>query len=238
MTSAPAWQPHAVALLDYWRGEHGAEVVVRGEDGEEERVPAAVFFRGPDEFSGLEEAALERCTGRVLDVGAGAGAHALVLQERGLEVLALDIAPEAVEVMRARGVRNPRCDDLFALTGERYDTVLLLMNGAGIGGTLDGMDRFLHFLPSVLAPRGQVLMDSYDMTELPPQAPGRYPGEMRFRLEYKRVIGAEYAWLFVDLDTLSTHAARAGLACEGIWHEEEGHYLARLTLTETEREAQ
>ncbi len=229
---AQAWHPHAVALLDYLHGEHGAEVIVRGEDGEEERVPAAVFFRGPADFSGLEEAALERCSGRVLDVGAGAGSHALVLQARGLEVVALDIAAEAVEVMRVRGVQDARCGDLFELTGERFDTLLLLMNGAGIGGTLEGLDRFLRFLPSVLTAEGQALMDSYDMTELPPLVPGRYPGEMRFQLEYKDIRGADYDWLFVDMETLSDRAARAGLACEGIWHEAEGHYLARLTMAE------
>jgi SAM-dependent methyltransferase len=227
---APAWRPHALALQDYFRGAHGAEVVVRGTDGEEERVPAAVFFRGPAEFSALEEAAVERCAGRVLDIGAGAGSHSLVLQARGLPVVALDIAPEAVEVMRARGVEDARCGDLFQFTGERFDTLLLLMNGAGIGGTLEGLDRFLRFIPSLLSPGGQALMDSYDMTDLEPIAPGRYPGEMRFQLEYGGVSGAFYDWLFVDLATLSARARRAGLSCEGIWHEAEGHYLARLAL--------
>ena len=236
---APAWVPHAVALRDYFQGDRGAEVVVRGEDGEEERVPAAVFFRGPAEFSALEEVALERCAGRVLDIGAGAGSHVLVLQERGFSVVALDIAPEAVEVMRGRGVRDARCSDLFRFTGERFDTLLLLMNGAGIGGTLEGLDRFLRFLPSLLTAGGQALMDSYDMTELDPFAPGRYPGEMRFQLEYGGITGAFYDWLFVDLATLSERARRADLRCEGIWHEAEGHYLARLTLGEakTGREA-
>jgi len=112
MDSAP-WTPHGMALLDYFHGDTSAKIVVHGDDGETEVVPISVFFRGPAEFSALEEAALDLCRGRVLDAGAGAGCHALALQERDLAVCAIDIAPEAVEVMRMRGVRDARYADIF-----------------------------------------------------------------------------------------------------------------------------
>src|SRR5574342_122674 len=108
-----AWSAHGRALLDFFNGRTSAEVVVHEADGETEVVPARVFFREAEEFSALEEAALDLCRGRVLDVGAGAGCHSLVLQERGLHVCAIDVAPEAVEVMRKRGVADARCADVF-----------------------------------------------------------------------------------------------------------------------------
>jgi SAM-dependent methyltransferase len=233
--TAPAWAPHGAALRDFQNGHVAAEVTVRGEDGAEERVPAAVFFRDPAEFSALEEAALDCCQGRVLDAGAGAGSHSLVLQARGLPVVALDVAAAAVAVMRERGVREARCGDIFALRGERFDTLLMLMNGIGIAGTLAGLDRLLETIPRLLAQNGQVLLDSYDPRDPDmPADPGgeskaQYVGEMRFQLEYAGVRGPFYEWLFVDLPTLRDRAARAGFCCEGIWHEEEGHYLVRLT---------
>jgi len=238
--TARAWAPHGAALRDYQHGHVTAEVTVRGEDGAVERVPAAVFFRGPAEFSALEEAALDCCRGRVLDVGAGAGSHSLALQARGLPVVALDVAPEAVAVMRERGVQDTRCGDIFALRGERFDTLLMLMNGIGIAGTLAGLDRLLGELPRLLAVDGQVLLDSYD-----PRAPDMptdlgcgwgdgYIGEMRFQLEYAGACGPFYEWLFVDLPTLVHRTARAGFSCDGLWHEEEGHYLARLTSSDKE----
>jgi SAM-dependent methyltransferase len=243
--SDPApWSPHGQALLDYFHGEHSAQVVVHEEGGESEVVPVRVFFRGPSEFSALEEAALDLCRGRVLDAGAGTGCHALVLQELGLSVCAVDIAPEAVEIMRCRGVRDARRADLFQFRGGPFDTILMMMNGIGVVGTLAGLDRFLGEVPRLLAPGGRLLCDSYDPR---PQVeasagsgrpgtgqgpPRRYPGEMRFQLEYQGRRGPTLAWLFLDPETLSRHAEGAGWRCEVIWREEEGHYLARLTRLE------
>jgi SAM-dependent methyltransferase len=224
----PSWAPHGAALRDFLAGDLDVEVIVRAEDGEEERTPARVFFRGPADFSALDEAALDLCRGRVLDVGAGAGCHSLVLQARGLSVTALDVSPEAVEVMRRRGVRDVQCGDILTFAGGRFDTLLILMNGIGLVGTLDGLDRFLRDVPRLVADGGQILLDSFDPG---PQAPGRfhgYAGEMRFQLEYRGVCGAYYDFVFLDFETLHLRAEGAGWGCESIWQEEEGHYLARL----------
>ena len=234
----PSWGPHGAALRDYLAGDLDAEVIVRAEDGEEERTPARVFFRGPADFSALDEAALDLCRGRVLDVGAGAGCHSLVLQARGLSVTALDVSPEAVEVMRRGGVHDVRCGDVFAFAGERFDTVLILMNGIGLVGTLDGLDRFLRDVSRLVADGGQILLDSFDPGPPDAEPPRAYAGEMRFQLEYRGVCGAYYDFVFLDFETLRRHAEAAGWRCESIWREDEGHYLARLTasLTSQDRE--
>jgi SAM-dependent methyltransferase len=225
----PSWSPHGAALRDFLAGDLDAEVIVRAEDGEEERTLARVFFRGPADFSALDEAALDLCRGRVLDAGAGAGCHSLVLQARGLSVTALDVSPDAVEVMRRRGVRDVRCGDVFAFAGERFDTLLMLMNGIGLVGTLDGLDRFLRDMPRLVADGGQILLDSFDPGPPDAERPHGYAGEMRFQLEYRGVRGAYYDFVFLDFETLRRRADRAGWCCESIWQEDEGHYLARLT---------
>lgn len=242
MADGAPWRPHGKALLDFYRGDASAQVIVHGDDGETEVVPIRVFFRGPSEFSALEEAALDLCRGRVLDAGAGAGCHSLVLQEQGLSVCAIDLAPEAVEVMQRRGVKDPRCADLFGFREAPFDTILLMMNGIGVVGDLPGLDRFLGDVHRLLTPGGQILLDSYDPTwaeegggEAPPEAggpDGRYVGEMRFRLEYKGKKGPTLSWLFLDAKLLAERAMKAGFSCAVIWREEEGHYLARLTRSE------
>jgi SAM-dependent methyltransferase len=232
------WTPHGLALLDFFNGKTFAEVVVHDADGYTEVVPASVFFRAPEEFSALEEAALDLCRGRVLDVGAGAGCHSLVLQERGLQVCAIDIAAEAVDVMRGRGVRDARRADIFRFQAEPFDTLLLLMNGIGVVGKVAGLRPFLATLGRLLQPAGQILLDSFDPgPENGPEAAGPgdqerpcpYVGEMRFQLEYHGRKGEMYDWLFVDFETLAGEARAAGWIAASIWQEEEGHYLARLT---------
>jgi SAM-dependent methyltransferase len=231
----PSWAPHGAALRDYLAGRLDAEVIVRDEDGEEERTPASVFFRGPEEFSVLDQVAVDLCRGRVLDVGAGAGCHSLILQDRGLAVTALDVAPEAVEVMWRRGVQDARCGDVFGFEGERFDTLLILMNGIGLAGTLRGLDRFFQDAPRLLSPGGQILLDSFDPGAPDPARPDAYVGEMRFQLEYDGIRGAFYEFIFLDFETLRRHAVAGGWQAESLWQEDEGHYLARLTKADESR---
>ena len=92
------WKPHGLALLDYFHGDTDAEVIVHSAAGEHIVFPVSIFFRKPQQFSPLENTALELCRGRVLDIGAGTGCHSLYLQDHGLSVCAVDILPDAVEV--------------------------------------------------------------------------------------------------------------------------------------------
>jgi 2-polyprenyl-3-methyl-5-hydroxy-6-metoxy-1,4-benzoquinol methylase len=101
-----AMTPHGLALVAYFQGDSTAQLIIRRDDGVEDLLPVSHFFRSPPEFSPIEVAALKRCQGHVLDIGAGTGLHSLVLQSKGLTVTAIDISPEAVEIMVQRGVRN------------------------------------------------------------------------------------------------------------------------------------
>lgn len=233
------WTLLGRALDDYQSGRLAGPLDIVWEDGQRMPVGVEVFFRGPDELPDAEAAALELCRGRVLDAGAGAGSHALALQERGLEVTALDVCPQAVDVMRRRGVRDARLGDVFDVApGELWDTVLLLMNGIGLVGTLTGLDRFLERAVGLVAPDGQILLDSADLRfSDDPHEPsrigarerlGRYRGETRQRLEYDGVRGSALAWLYLDAPTLRHHARRAGWELTVVFSNDEGDYLARL----------
>lgn len=240
-----AWAPHGRSLLDYFAGDRAATLIVRSDLGEYEEIPAAAWFRGPPDFGPLERTALELCRGRVLDVGAGTGCHSLVLQERGLEVCAIDVVPEAVEIMRKRGVREVHQADVVEFRSPPFDTVLMLSNGAGLAETLPGLDRFLRGLRRLVTPEGQILLDSTDLTaEAAPDWPGlkdsrrdgrfredgRYIGEIQFQLEYRGEKGPPFPQLWVDPETLRQRAVRAGWVFELVQTGEAGSYLARLTL--------
>ena len=231
-------EPHARALRDFFNGDNNAKIVVHSSLGEHEEIPVAIFFREPDFFP-FERAALALCRGRVLDVGAGTGLHALYLQERGHEVVAIDVLPEAVEIMRRCGICDARVADVMSFEAEPFDTILMLMNGIGILGTLDGLDRFLRDVPRLLKPGGQILLDSGppvlvgDRDDAAIVAPGdaesSYVGETWISLEYKGAIGPPFRELYVDSETLEEHARAAQWQFECVFRDEHGGHLARLT---------
>jgi SAM-dependent methyltransferase len=239
MVDLDAWMPHGAAMRAYHRGQRDAVIVVY-DDFERDEVPVSYFFREPHEFPPLEQKALELCRGRVLDVGAGSGCHALILQERGFEVTAIEVLPQLVEILRERGVRDARLASWMDLEAEPFDTVLMMMNGLGLAETLPGLSRFLREARRLVRPDGQVLADSTDVrvrmdqeaarTGALERPDGRYVGELHFRLEFRGRKGPTFAQLYVDPATLGTYARREGWGCEIIRAGDRyGNYLARLT---------
>lgn len=239
-SSLPPLEPYGRALLDYFEGDHAATLRLRSSLGEDDQIPVAVFFRGPDELFPFEAYAIELCEGRVLDAGAGTGVDSLILQELGFEVSALEFLPQALEVLRRRGVRDIIEGDLFDLhSASDFDTVLMLMNGIGPVGTLEGLDRFLVQAQELVAAGGQILVDSaapvvHDAVvapasgSWPPPTEDAYPGEAWIELEYKGERGAPFRELYVDPETLAEHAAQFSWACTIAFGDGEGCYLARL----------
>ena len=156
----------------------------------------------------LERTALQIATGKILDVGAGSGCHALALQEMGKEVCAIDISPLSNEVMKQRGVKDSRLINLFDETfTETFDTILMLMNGSGIIGTLDNMPVFFQRMKRILRPEGYILMDSSDLRYLFEEEDGSmlidlagdYYGEVDFQMQYKDIKGDTFDWLYICL---------------------------------------
>jgi hypothetical protein len=173
-----------------------------------------------------------------LDVGAAVGSHTLELQEREFDVTALEKSELACEVMQKRGVKKVVCSDLFHYEEPGFDTVLLLMNGTGIGQTLDGLKKMLAHLKSLLNEGGQILIDSSDIQYLFEEEDGsfwvdlvnnRYYGEMDYELIYKDT-STQFKWLFTDFETLTKIAGKAGLNCQLVQEGEQNDFLAKLTF--------
>lgn len=232
-------EPFGMALEAYFDGDPAAALLVRRDDGNEAALPMSLFYRGEEAFTELERTALARCDGRVLDIGTGAGSACLVLQRRGLRVSAIDISPTAVAIASARGVSDARCADVMTFDGGPFDTLLMLGHGIGMVETLDGLRAFLVKATSLLAPAGQLLLDSMDAgaTTDPVhlayhqanRRAGRYIGEIRMQFQFGGLTGPFCGWLQVDAGTLADEAARLGWTCDVIGRGAHGDYLARLT---------
>ena len=235
--------PFGRALLDYADGKSDAYITLERDDGFAEEVPVSVFFRDPDAFFPVEKAALELCFGRVLDIGAGTGIHSWALQSRGFSVTAVDVAPLAVQVMERRGVRDARCIDIFEMAPEPFDSVLLLCHGIGIVGSEEGLDRFLAHMKSFIAQEGQLLINSLDVgaTDDPAhlayhesnRKSGKIAGDIRVRIRYGELLSDWFSWIQFHPELLKAHAEAAGWRMETVVHEENGDYLARLTVSQS-----
>ena len=224
------------AIADYWKTGTADRLRVFSPMFEEDEIPLQTLFRKYEDMPKIERKALDMAKGKTLDVGAGSGCHSLVLQEKGIDVTAIDISPLSVETMKDRGAKKVMEQDFFTLKGQ-FDTILMLMNGIGIVGTLERLPKFFRQLDNILAPEGQVLCDSSDisyvfegedgMIDIPNEMD--YYGEQSFRMQYKDTIGEPFDWLYIDTDTLRKQAVMNGYAVEVV--AEGGHYdyLARIT---------
>lgn len=227
------------AIRDYHLRGKAARLRVMSSMFDEDEMPVDHLFRTFDNMPHLEQKALNMAYGKVLDIGAGAGCHALALQERGMDVKAIDISPLSCKVMKERGIKDVECVNLFCkqLQG-KYDTLLLLMNGTGIAGKLSQLPALLNRLKELLSEEGQILIDSSDLKYIYENEDGSmdidlnapYYGEVDYQMQYRDIKGEPFDWLYTDPMLLASVSKQCGLQCQIMEQGEHYDYLAKLTL--------
>ncbi|NQU87422.1 MAG: methyltransferase domain-containing protein [Mariniphaga sp.] len=231
--------PIGQAVKDYCINGKANDILIESNYTSDEFIPSSYFFRNEIELPIIEKVALENFYGNILDIGAGAGCHSIILQEKGLDVTALKISPLACEVLISRGVRKVLNSDIYKTTNKQFDTILLLMNGTGIAGNIKGLSHLLNHLKKLLSPGGQILIDSSDIKYLFSEEDGstwidiannNYYGEMTYIASYKDIISDPFKWLFIDFKKLKTIAQKCGYRCVKVVDGDHFDYLAMLTI--------
>ena len=226
------------ALLDFQTNNSPEDLVTETNISEADEMSVAYLFRSFEEMPKIEQKALLLSKGKILDVGCGAGSHSLYLQEKGFDVVAIDISENAIKVCQLRGLKNAKIQNILELENEKFDTILLLMNGTGIFGSLEKMPAFLQKLKSLLNPNGQILIDSSDIIYMFDEdedgsyliPANDYYGELTFTVSYKNQTELPFPWLYLDYNTLQNAAFDNGLQCKLVLEGEHFDYLAKLTL--------
>ena len=224
------------AILDYQTNTSPEDIVTETNITEADEMEVAYLFRDFISMPKIEQTALQLAKGKILDVGCGAGSHSLYLQEKGLEVTAIDISSNAIKACELRGIKMARVQNVLDIENEKFDTILLLMNGTGIFGSLNNTAVYLQKLKSLLAPNGQILIDSSDIIYMFDEAEDGskwipadgYYGELTFSISYKNQIEDPFPWLYLDYNTLQNAAHANGLQCELLAEGVHFDYLARL----------
>ncbi|SEA58927.1 Methyltransferase domain-containing protein [Flavobacterium gillisiae] len=228
------------AILDYQTNNSPEDLITETTISEEDEMSVAYLFRSYKEMPSMEQKALQLAKGKILDVGCGAGSHSLYLQnELNLEVTAIDISSNAIQACSLRGIKDARVQDVMTLENETYDTILLLMNGAGMCGKLKNIPNFLIKLKSLLNPGGQILLDSSDIIYMFDDdedggkwipSDNEYYGEVVFNIGYKGEKEKPFNWMYIDYNTLQNAAFANDLQAELILEGQHYDYLAKLSI--------
>lgn len=230
--------PFGQAIQEYFTKGKAPDIQVNSNYTEDEAIPVSYLFRNEKQMPELEKIAFKKCKGKILDVGAAAGCHSLILQKKGFNVTALEKSDLAVEVMKKRGIVKVINADIFEYHEKQFNTILLLMNGAGIGGNIEGLNKLLAHLKTLLLDDGQIIIDSSDIKYLFEEEDGsmwvdlannKYYGEMEYEASFKK-FSDKFDWLFIDFENLTKVAQKVGLTCNLLAKGEHYDYLAQLKL--------
>lgn len=225
--------PMGQAIADFHSNGKSKKLWVYSDITEKDEIPVSYLFRNFKEMPKIEQQALKICRGGILDIGAAAGSHSLWLKDNGFNVLSIDISQLAAQTMIERGVDNVQNIDFYKIKAEqRYDTLLFLMNGAGIAGTLNNLPKLLGKCNELLNDNGQILIDSSDINYMfddeDEKPTGKYYGEVEYTMSYGDCKSDPFSWLFVSFDMLNIITQSCGFKCELVCEGDNSDYLARL----------
>jgi len=231
--------PMGRAVHDYHFHAIDEPIIVHSDDFDDDTIDTSYLFRTYKQMPALEKKAMDLCAGSILDIGAGAGAHSVYLQEKGFDVTALEKSALCCKVLKSRNVAKVVHEDIYKFRNQKFDTILLLMNGTGIAGTLKGLEVLFHHLRPLLNPEGQILIDSSDLIYLFQEEDGsavldisadKYYGELVFQMQYKDWLGESFPWLYVDANNLEYIVEKNFLVVNKIFNGQHYDYLAQITF--------
>jgi SAM-dependent methyltransferase len=224
----------------HYQGEPSNHFTERDDSYKRESDTTHYYFRAFHEWEPYEQEAIQEARGRVLDVGLGAGRHALYLQERGLEVVGIDTSPLALEVSRLRGVKDCRLMSLHELDfpDNSFDTVLLLGGNLGLGNT-EEIRSYLTRLYKITRPNGIIIGEARDpsATDKPEhfayhernRRMGLPAGLVRVRVGFRGQTGEWFNLFLMSQDVLEEVIKPAGWKLGKMYHSTHGMYIAILT---------
>lgn len=227
-----AHDPMGQAVYDYYFKKDPHFLLVIDKFGPPTPMDASYYFREYKWMPKLEKEALRHCDGKILDVGAGAGSHALYLQKHKLAIHCLDISEKNCEVMKARGLEYVYHASIWDFDVSSFDTLLFMMNGIGFVETIEGLKKLLLQLHEQCKDKVQLIFDSSDvyyMYETRPLPTEGYYGEIPCRYEYGEMLSPWFKWLYIDDVTMRLIAKECGWKFEILDRDTDKQYLARLT---------
>lgn len=227
--------PIGAAIVDYSLHTNFQDIIVSSQQLDDDIIPTAYLFRKFESFPQVEKTAMQLCRGEILDIGAAAGPHTRYLLDKGFAVTTIEMSPLAHNYLSQT---FPKAKHILGKVEEnhdgKFDTLLLLMNGIGIAGHCRNVTPFLMKIKEQLAPGGQIICDStdvsylYDNDNVPPGSIDDYYGDFQFNMRYNNHNSGWFNWVYLDPKSFQKCAKDAGLKLS-LCAEEDSSFLVRLT---------
>lgn len=227
-------KPFGKGLLAYYNGDQTPHRIHR-DNGYAEAASFDAYFSEYDNWPQYEKDALIEVKSPVLDIGCGAGRHALWLQETGFKVTAIDISSEAIEVAVMRGVKDCKVMSALQLSFDQtsFETVLLLGNNFGIAGNPEATKKMLQDIYRITTLEGKIIATSRDpaITDNPAhlkyhelnRQKGHQIGQVTIRIEYKGEFGDWFDLLLVSPSEMARINEAAGWKMVRLFEENAGY---------------
>lgn len=201
-------------VYDYLYGKENCEIVERDDGYIDTSIGLRAYFSECENWSAHQREAMRHVRGRILDIGCGAGRHSLYLQDKGFEVVGIDISPLAVEVCKLRGMKDARVMSITQISPKlgKFDTILMFGNNFGLFGSYKKAKMLLKKLHKLTSNIGRIIAESNDpyKTDNPfhlkyqesNRKRNRMSGQLRIRVRYMKYTTPWFDYLMVSKDEM------------------------------------
>jgi SAM-dependent methyltransferase len=234
------------ALWAAYKGQDVFEILERDDD-----LIAVIKTSGHfSEYEGwpeIEQRAMQFVKGRVLDVGCGAGRHSLYLQEKGFDVLGIDISPLAIKICKLRGLKKAHALPIGDVDFKRgsFDTIIMMGNNFGLFGDMKKARRLLRRFHRMTSEDALIMASSRDPYATNDNTQLQYhklnlerrrmSGQVRIRVRYEKYVGKWFDYLMVSREEMEQILLGTGWKIRKFLNSEGPHYIAIIMKTRAPR---
>jgi SAM-dependent methyltransferase len=224
-------------LMAYSEGRDVSEIVER-DDGLTNTIFAKGYFFGYEDWHPIEQKAMQLVKARVLDVGCGAGRHSLYLQEKGFDVLGIDVSPLAIKVCKLRGLKQAKVMSIedLGFKPNSFDTIIMMGNNFGLFGSFSKARELLKKFYGITSENALVIAETCDpyKTDDPNhlayhrlnKKKGRMAGQVRIRIRFQNYVCGWFDYLMVSKEEMTEMLKGTGWTVKEFIDSEASKYVA------------
>jgi SAM-dependent methyltransferase len=226
-------------LAQYNQQTPTVEIIERDDNYIDTGSGCGYYFTRYDEWDDLERRVVDGARGKILDIGCGAGRHALYLQNKGFDVTGIDNSPGAIKVCKLRGLKRAivrPIQEIGKFKTNSFDTILMLGNNFGLFGDAENARLILEEMARITTPEAQIIAGTRNpyITDKKEHLEylrfnrrrGRLAGQIRFRIRYGKTVGEWFDYLFVSPDEMQKILKKTDWRVKEFLYSEDANYFA------------